>query len=136
MAQGAIAAGTLYYGMRGDTKLPQVATPDIGRTAARLLVEGAPQGTRIVELAGPADLTLQEVADAIGKVAGKPIAAVTVPPQAMIEALRGLGASAEIAAMYTEISVAFNDGRLAWQGKDLIRGSVTIEQRLRELLAK
>lgn len=135
-AQGAIAAGTLYYGMRSDQPLPQVATPDIGRTAARLLAEGAPSGTRIVELAGPADLTLQDVADVLGKIAGKPIAAVTVPPQASIEALRGMGASAEIATMYSEISVAFNDGRLVWEGKDLVRGTVTLEQRLRELLAK
>ena len=136
MAQGAIDAGTLYYGMRGDRPLPQVGTPDIGRTAARLLVEGAPSGTRIVELAGPADLTLQEVADTLGKIAGKPIAAVTVPPQATIEALRGMGASAEIAAMYAELTVAFNDGLLAWEGKELVRGTVTLEQRLRELLAK
>lgn len=136
MAQGAIDAGTLYYGMRGDQPLPQVATPDIGRTAARLLAEGAPSGTRIVELAGPADLVLQEVADTLGRIAGKPIAAVTVPPQATIEALRGMGASAEIAAMYAELTVAFNDGLLAWGGKDLVRGTVTLEQRLRELLAK
>lgn len=136
MAKGAIDAGALYYGLRADLRLPQVATPDIGRTAARLLVEGAPSGARIVELAGPADHTLQEVADVLGKIAGKSIAAVTVPPQAVIDAMRGMGASQEIASMYAEITVAANAGLLVWEGHTLVRGSVTLEQRLRELLAK
>jgi uncharacterized protein YbjT (DUF2867 family) len=136
MARGAIESGTLYYGMRSDAKLPQVATPDIGRTAARLLVEGPPRGVRVVQLAGPADLTLQETADVLGKIAGKPIAAVTVPRQATVDAFTGMGASRDIAEMYAELTVAFNDGLLVWEGHDLVRGSVTLEERLRELLGK
>jgi uncharacterized protein YbjT (DUF2867 family) len=135
MVKGAIDAGTLYYGLRGDLRFAQVATPDIGKTAARLLVEGAPAGTRVVELAGPVEANLQDVADAIGKIAGKPIAAVSVPAAAMIEAMVGMGASREIATMYAEIPTAANDGRLAWKGHDQLRGSITLEQRLRELLA-
>ena len=136
MVQGAIDSGTLYYGMRGDAKLPQVATPDIGKTAARLLLEGAPSGVRVVQLAGPADLTLQETADALGRIAGKPIAAVTVPYEATVGALVGLGASKAVAEMYAELTVAFNDGRLAWEGPEIVRGTITVEQRLRELLGK
>lgn len=136
MAQGAIDSGTLYYGMRSDAKLPQVATPDIGRTVARLLAEGAPAGARVVQLAGPADLTLEETAGVLGKIAGKPIAAVTVPRQATVDALVGMGASRDIAEMYAELTVAFNDGKLVWEGGEVLRGTVTLEQRLRELLRK
>ncbi len=137
MAQGAIDSGTLYYGMRSDARLPQVATPDIGKTAARLLLEGAPGGgARIVQLTGPADLTLQETADILGKIAGKPIAAVTVPREATINAFLGMGASREIGELYAELTVAFNDGRLAWEPGDVVRGTVSLEQRLRELLRK
>jgi uncharacterized protein YbjT (DUF2867 family) len=137
MAQGAIDAGTLYYGMRTDAKLPQVATPDIGRTAARLLLDGAPAGgVRIVQLSGPADLTLQETADVIGKIAGKPITAVTVPREATVGAFLGMGASRAIGEMYAELAVAFNDGLLVWEPGEVVRGTVTLEQRLRELLRK
>ena len=136
-AQGAIDAGTLYYGMRSDAKLPQVATPDIGRTAARLLLEGAPRGARVVQLAGPADLTLPEVAGVLGAIAGKPIAAVTVPREATIGALTGMGASSQVAEMYADLMDAFNSGRLAWEADHAVeRGTVTLEQRLRELLRR
>lgn len=129
MARGAIDGGTLYYAL--DRKLAQVATPDIGRTAARLLLEG-PRGTRIVNLAGPAELDLSDVAAALAKVAGKPIAAVVVPPAAVIEALVGMGASREVAELYGELAGAYD--RLTWEGEPPLRGQVTIEQRLRELL--
>jgi uncharacterized protein YbjT (DUF2867 family) len=134
MAKGAIQSGTLYYGLRADLRFPQVATTDIGRTAARLLRDGAPTGVRIVELTGPEDLTLAETAAAIGKVAGKPVAAVSVPAPAVIEAMVGMGASRELATLYAEMTTALNDGTIRWQGTP-IRGTVTLEQRLRELLA-
>ena len=137
MAQGAIDSGTLYYGMRTDAPLPQVATPDIGATAARLLLEGAPRsGVRIVQLSGPENLTLPETAAVLGKIAGKPITAVTVPREATVGALTGMGASKQIAEMYAELTVAFNDGRLVWEDGEVIRGSITLEQRLRQLLRK
>jgi uncharacterized protein YbjT (DUF2867 family) len=138
VAQGAVQSGTLYYAL--STRISQVATTDIGKTAARLLVEGggkiegAPKQPRIVNLAGPADLTLEEVAAALSKVAGKPIAAVTVPPSAMVESLVGMGASRELAELYGEMAAAMKDGKIEWEGEP-IRGSITLEQRLRELLA-
>jgi uncharacterized protein YbjT (DUF2867 family) len=136
VAKGAIDGGTLYYGLKGDVKFPQVATTDIGRTAARLLVEG-PAGVRVVNLAGPTEQSLQDVAAALGAVAGKPIAAVTVPPQAQLDALVGMGASKELASSFVEMTDAINTGRLAWDGSEnLVRGTVTLEQRLRELLSK
>lgn len=131
VAKGAIESGTLYYAL--PVRIPQVATTDIGKTAARLLVEGA-RGTRVVNLAGPAELDLGDVAAALSKVAGKPIQGVVVPPSAMIEALVGMGASREIAEMYGEMAAAFPEAKLVWEG-DALRGTVTLEQRLRELLA-
>jgi len=134
-APGAIESGTLYYGLRGDVKLTQVATTDIGKTAAQLLLEG-PRGVRIVQLAGPVDLTLQEVADTIGKIAGKPIAAVTVPREATLGAFTGMGASQEVAALYADMMDSYNAGHIKWQDGEVVRGTVTLEQRLREILRK
>lgn len=135
MLPGAIESGSLYYGMRGDVKMSQIATTDIGRVAARLLQEG-PRGVRQVQLAGPADFTLQEVADVIGKIAGKPIAAVTVPREATIGAFTGMGASREVAELYADMVDAFNSGHIAWEAGEIERGAVTLEQRLRELTRK
>ncbi|HLL24749.1 MAG TPA: hypothetical protein VK427_21600, partial [Kofleriaceae bacterium] len=100
-----------------------------------LLVEGPPQGTRIVNLTGPADLTLDDVAAALATVAGKPIHAVAVPPSAMVGSLVGLGASRETAEMYGEMTEGLGNGAIVWDGGELVRGQITIEQRLGELLA-
>lgn len=132
VAQGALDSGTLYYGI--GVRIPQVATADIGTTAARLLQEG-PKGTRIVNLAGPKDLTLDDVAAALGTVSGKSIKAVAVPSSAMVESLLGMGASRDVAAMYGEMAAAANEGRLAWDG-DVTRGSTTLEHTLRGLLGR
>lgn len=136
MLKGAIDSGTLYYGINADVRFPQVAPEDIGKTAARLLVEGKPTGTRVVQLGGPAELTLQETADIIGKVAGKPIKAISVPPVATIDALVGMGASRELATMYAEMTAAVNDGKLTWEGPEIVRGTITLEQRVGQLLGK
>jgi uncharacterized protein YbjT (DUF2867 family) len=129
--KGAIESGTLYYAL--SARIPQVATADIGKTAARLLAEG-PQGVRVVNLAGPQDLTLGDVASTLSAITGKSISAVSVPPAAMVESLVGMGASRELAEMYGEMAAAMNDGRVVWESGDVVRGSVTLEQRLRELL--
>jgi uncharacterized protein YbjT (DUF2867 family) len=131
MLQGAIGGGALYYGIAEGIAFPQVATEDIGKTAARLLVEGAPKQTRVVELAGPVELTLAQTAEAIAKVSGKPVKAVSVPPAAMTESLVGMGASRELASEYGEMAGAVNSGLLQWGSKDQIRGSITLEQWLR-----
>jgi len=130
--KGAIDSGTLYYAL--PARIPQVATADIGKTAARLLVEGPPRGARVVNLAGPAELDLDDVAAAISTASGTPVQAVVVPPTAMVEALAGMGASRELAEMYAEMASTFGTDKLAWEG-DVVRGSITLEQTVRGLLA-
>jgi uncharacterized protein YbjT (DUF2867 family) len=133
MLAGAIAGGALYYGVTEGLAFGQVATEDIGKTAAQLLLEG-PRGTRIVELAGPVDLSLQDIAATLSKVAGKPIQGVSVPPAAMAQAMVGQGASTELAASFAEMAAGISSGAIRFHGTP-IRGSVTLEQRLRSLLA-
>lgn len=130
MAKGAIESGALYYAL--DRKIPMVATQDIGRTAAKLLLEGPPKGARIVNIAGPGEHGLDDVAATLAKIGGKPVNAVAVPPSAMVEALVGMGASRELAALYGEMSASM--AKLTFEG-EVTRGTVTLEQRLRELLA-
>ncbi|HEX2689241.1 MAG TPA: NmrA family NAD(P)-binding protein [Kofleriaceae bacterium] len=133
LLQGAIAGGALYYGLAEGVKLAQVSTEDIGKTAAQLLLEG-PTGVRVVELTGPADLSLEDVAATLSKVAGKSINAVSVPPAAMVQAVIGQGASSELAEGLGEMVGAINRGAIRFHGTP-IRGTVTLEQHLRTQLA-
>jgi uncharacterized protein YbjT (DUF2867 family) len=130
---GALAAGALYYGLAEGVKVPQVATQDIGKLAAQLLLEG-PRGVRVVELTGPAELGLKDVAATLVKVTGKPVNAVSVPPAAMVQALIGQAASAELAEDLGEMVGAINRGIVTFHGTP-IRGAVTLEQHLRSLPA-
>ncbi|HET7503105.1 MAG TPA: NmrA family NAD(P)-binding protein [Kofleriaceae bacterium] len=133
LLQGAIAGGALYYGLAEGVRLGQVSTEDIGKTCAQLLLEG-PRGVRIVELAGPEELSLEDTAQILSRVAGKPIKAVSVPPAAMVQALIGQGASSELAESLGEMVTAINSGTIRFHGAP-VRGTVPLEQRLRALLA-
>jgi uncharacterized protein YbjT (DUF2867 family) len=133
MLQGAVAGGALYYGLAEGVTLPQVATLDIGKTAAQLLLEG-PRGVRVVELTGPAALSLQDVAATLSKVAGKPINAISVPLAAMVQALIGQAASPELAESFGEMVGGINTGAIKFHGTP-VRGTVTLEQHLRSALA-
>ncbi len=135
MFKGALEQGALYYGLTADLPIPQVATQDIGKTAAKLLVEGAPKSAlRIVQLAGPKDLSLTETAAIMAKVGGKPVNAVSVPLDAMVGALTGMGASKELAELFAEMTGALNDGRMKWTSSDIVRGTTSLETKLRELV--
>lgn len=134
MLPGAIAGGALYFGIGDGVRYPQVATEDIGKTAAQLLLDGAP-GERIVELTGPADASVQDVAAIVGKLSGKPVQGVSVPPAAMVQALLGQGASAELAESYGEMADGITRGAIKFHGTPR-RGAVTLEQRLASLLAR
>lgn len=136
LAPAAIASGTLYYGMHSDAPMAQIATPDIGAIAARTLLGGAPRGVRVLNLAGPVELTLQDTAAAIGRIGGVPINAVTVPLEAARAAMISNGASPAIAEMYAEMAGAYNAGLLAWEDHELVRGKIAVEDRLRALLKK
>ncbi|HEY0194635.1 MAG TPA: NmrA family NAD(P)-binding protein, partial [Kofleriaceae bacterium] len=134
MVAGAVAQGALYYGVAEGVTWPQVATEDIGKTAARLLLEGSAGGVKIVELNGPADASLQDVAAAIAKVSGKPVQGVSVPSAAMIQSLTGQGASAELAGELGEMADGISKGLLKFHGAPL-RGTITLEQRLRAFVS-
>jgi uncharacterized protein YbjT (DUF2867 family) len=134
MLGGAIEGGALYYGLAPDIAVPQVATEDIGKQAAKLLVEGAPKGTRVVQLSGPADLTLGDTAAVISKIAGKEVKAVSVPLDAMIGSLTGMGASRDVAELYAEMTGAINERRMKFSATDIVRGETTLETKLNTML--
>jgi uncharacterized protein YbjT (DUF2867 family) len=129
----AIDDGALYHAVRSDLAFAQVATEDIGKTAARLMREAAPKGTRVFELAGPRDYTLADAAALLAKLSGKPVAPVTVPIAGLVGAVVGQGASQEFAEGMGELVDGLNKGLLTFHKTDA-RGEVTLEDKLKRLV--
>ncbi len=134
-ALGMLPQGVLPTFIPAAFAYPQVATKDIGRTAAAALVEGG-NGTQIVELSGPRDLDANDVAAAASKLTGKPVAANEAPTSAVVPTFTSFGLSAEVADLFREMYEGIASGRVAWEGgrARAVRGSVTIDETLKQLL--
>ena len=98
-----------------DRPVPMVATRDIGRTAADLLLAPRP-GVRVVELSGPRDFTPTDVADALGKRLGRSVRVEPLPLDAVEPSFVAAGMSADVARLFREMYGALIDGTIAWEG--------------------
>jgi uncharacterized protein YbjT (DUF2867 family) len=115
----------------------EVATPDIGRTAALALVEGLPRGKKqVIELAGPVEASGNDVQAALRTITGKDINVVAGPLDAVVSTFTGFGISKEVAELFRELYAGVISGRVDFAGGDArkLRGTVTVEQTLRRLI--
>lgn len=111
-----------------------VAARDIGARAAELLQTSPDGAPRVVNLAGPTPHSLGEIATVTGRLLGKPVQVLPLPPGAIVPALRELGAG-QIAELYAELNEAMDQGRLDFETPPHIeRGLTPVESTLRELL--
>lgn len=133
---GTLATGTVYTFVPTELPFAQVATPDIGRTAALALVEGPRGKTQVIELAGPAEVSGKDVEAALRAITGTPINVVAAPLDAAVPTLTGVGMSAALAELFRELYAGVISGRVDFAGGDArkVRGTVTIEQTLRRLI--
>ena len=130
------AQGVLPAMMAPERRVPVVATPDIGRAAAAALLD-PPAASRVVALAGPQDLSPEDVAAALARLLGKPVQVAPVPPEAREGAMIQAGLPAKTAAAYAEMCGAIDSGHIAYEGsEEKRRGSETIEETLRRLIAR
>lgn len=133
---GMLAQGVLPTFLPVDLRIPQVATADIGRTAASALVEGG-KGHQIIELAGPRDYSAADVAAALTTLTGKPIQAQQGPLDAVVPTFTSFGVSPAVAGLFREMYAGIASGKVAWAGgARSVRGSVAIEDVLRPMLAR
>jgi uncharacterized protein YbjT (DUF2867 family) len=136
-ALGGLAQGALPTFIPADIRYPQVATRDIGRTAAAALIEGGKPGLQVIELSGPRDYTGHDVAAALAKLTGVPVAAQDAPLDAVVPTFTGFGLSKAVAELYRELYAGIASGRVAWEGGAArqLRGAVDIADTLGGLLA-
>ena len=99
--------------LRGDLKLPMIATQDIGSAAADELLNLKFSGKQTRELLGQRDLTYLEVASVIGKAIGKPdLGYLQMPPAQLKPALVQMGLSPNMADLLLEMTDALNSGHM------------------------
>ncbi|MGZ3447595.1 MAG: NmrA family NAD(P)-binding protein, partial [Myxococcaceae bacterium] len=128
--------GLLNTFLPAELKWAQVAAHDIGQTAAHLLLEH-PKQHRVVELAGPEDVSPADVARVLSKLLETEVEPLVEPLDQVAEAFTGMGFSPEYAAMYQHLYEAIASGRLRWEHPEsVVRGKDTLEQALAAMLAK
>jgi NAD(P)H dehydrogenase (quinone) len=100
--------GKLYFGS-GQGKLGMVDTRDVSDAAvAAALTNTLDGGT--YELTGPASIDYHAVAAAVGRGLGRDVAFVPVPPEAMAETMRRMGADEWAATVIRDYSAAYARG--------------------------
>lgn len=95
--------GAIFGAYAPDTLIPFVATRDIGDVAAEWLTDDAWTGHHVVGIHGPKDITMTDAARVIGDVIGKDVHYQQVPPEAVAQSFREMGASDSVAENYREM---------------------------------
>ncbi|MET0793089.1 MAG: NmrA family NAD(P)-binding protein, partial [Polyangiaceae bacterium] len=127
------ADGVLPSFIRADQAIPMSSAPDIGNTLAQALIDG-PQGTKVIELSGPLDVSPNEVAAAFGKLLNKSIQVVEAPLSAVVPTFRSFGISPNIAELFREMYEGIANGKVAPAGGLSLHGVTSLESTLRGLL--
>jgi uncharacterized protein YbjT (DUF2867 family) len=115
---------------------PQVATHDVGRVAAELILEH-PKAHRVVELAGPEEASSAEVAAMLSRLLGSEVEPVVEPIEDITPSMTQHGFSPEHAGLYQGMHQGILSGRVAFEHPESVRrGKDGIEQTLGAMLAR
>lgn len=121
------------FAASSDNPFPTVATRDVGRLAASLLV--APPGrSEIVDLAGPA-YSVRQLANALGTSLGRQLQVVDIPAAGRLPALLQAGLSPSFAEAVVELYACLKSGRIRPMGDRSVMGTTTIDQVIPGLLS-
>ncbi|QQV79400.1 NmrA family NAD(P)-binding protein (plasmid) [Sphingomonas aliaeris] len=134
MAASARESGTLPTMFPADLRIPMVAPADLGRVAARLLVEPARHtGIRFVE--GPERYSSTDVAHAFASALGKPVNPLVTPRSQWESTYRQLGFSEPAAKSYARMTGVSVDGNFEMPDNP-IRGTITLQAYVDALCSK
>lgn len=105
-----VRQGVFALASHVDRPFPMIATGDIAEAAAELLLDRSWNGQADVPLFGPDRLTLDELADVMGRELGRPIAYQPLAIEDLAASIRTRGASERAVSDTTEMFVAQTDG--------------------------
>jgi len=116
-----------------DRPVPMVATADIGRVAAGLLLGGR-SDRRVVELEGPQRVTPNEIAAVFTRLVGRPVRMEAVPRESWEDLFRSQGMKNPIPRI--RMLDGSNEGWIGFDGGEAgsQKGSVALESILKALL--
>jgi uncharacterized protein YbjT (DUF2867 family) len=130
---GMLDQGILPSFVPAGLGIDMIATVDIGKLAAGLLVEGA-QETRVIELGGPS-VSMNDCADALGRITGKPVRVQEAPLEALVPTYTSFGMPEDVAELYREMTAGMISGHVDFEGGHRrVMGTTPVESVLRGLL--
>jgi NAD(P)H dehydrogenase (quinone) len=115
-----------------DKPVPMVATADVGRVAAELLMETR-TGRHVVELEGPLRVTPDEIATTFASILGRPVRMEAVPRETWIDLFTAQGMKNPTPR--TRMLDGFNEGWIEFENTS-VKGTVALDTVLRELVAR
>jgi uncharacterized protein YbjT (DUF2867 family) len=132
---GGIGEGLFNTFIAPGRSFAAIATQDIGKAAAARLRAGA-KANEIVQLAGPKEVTIEEVAQVFSELAKRPLKLQLAPVEIMAEVLSGFGISRDLGRLYAEMTAALNRGAIVHRPELAIeRGSTAVYEVAKKLLA-
>jgi uncharacterized protein YbjT (DUF2867 family) len=116
-----------------DKAMPMVATADVGRVAAELLLQDW-AGKRIVELEGPQRVTQDEIAAELTHALHRPVRAEAVPRETWGALFRAQGMHDPIPRI--QMLDGFNEGWITFENDDaaVAKGNVSLSEVVRKLV--
>jgi uncharacterized protein YbjT (DUF2867 family) len=106
-AQTIASDGVIYWAMK-DGKLGMIDLRDIVDAAVAVLTSGGHEGKSYI-LTGPAAISFHDVAATFSKVLGKDVKYVSVPGEAALDSMLGIGMPEWIAKGYVELFEGFSE---------------------------
>ena len=116
-----------------DAAFPTVATRDVGRIAAALLLSPPPTNETI-DVVGPV-YSARDLAQALGEAMGKPLQVVDVPGPARVQVLVEGGLPRPFAEEVAELYACFEAGRVKPEGDRMLAGTTPIDIVVADILA-
>jgi uncharacterized protein YbjT (DUF2867 family) len=117
-----------------DKPMPMVATADVGRTTAALLLQDW-TGKRVVELEGPERVSQTGIAAELSKALHRPVRAEAVPRESWGAIFRAQGMRDPIPRM--QMLDGFNEGWITFEsGGAVMKGKVRLAEVIRKLVGE
>lgn len=118
-----------------DLKIDMVATRDIGKLAAKNLLNPAPEDFKVIELKGNDQYSTLDIAAALSKALGKEITPVPVPAEAWVPTLTGIGLSADYSNLLAEMQGSINSTFIDFTDTNTVKGETELDTFIQGLVA-
>ena len=106
------AQGKLFTTFAGEANFPMIATSDIAGRAADLLRDRSWRGEQVKELAGPTELSFNDIAGVLSEVLALDITHIGISREQSTEILIENGVSEHMAEMMNDLSSSVESGRV------------------------